>query len=362
MPASEASFRQPRLRVLANGALLPGALEADILSNNHYAADRFRIAVASPDPALLDADAIALDIQLALAEGGWVSLIQGETDTIEHDPLANRLVLHGRDYAARLIEARTQETFANQTSSEIAATIAARHNLTVDAQPTTTPVGRYWQLEHDRVTLDQFSRTTTEWDLLTTLAGHEGFDLWVSGTTLHFRPATASATPHAILRPIATLTGPANVTTLRLERSLTLARDIEVTVKSWNSRQQTAFVQTARRASPGGGSGGKRSGPPQKYAYVVPNLTPDDALKLAQRKLAELSAHERLVTAEMPGELLLAPRQQVRVEGTFTNFDQPYWIDAIDRHLHFARGFSQRLHARNTSTGSQTTSPTDVIT
>ena len=375
MPASETTLRQPRLRALANGALLPNAIEADILSNNHYAADRFRLAVANPDPALLDTGTIALDIQLCLTPGAWTSLIQGEADTIDHDPLANRLTLHGRDYAARLIEARTQETFANQTSSEIAATIAARHGLTSDVTATTTPVGRYWQLEHDRVTLDQFSRTTTEWDLLTTLAGHEGFDLWVTGTTLHFRPAAISATPHAILRPVATLTGPANVTTLRLERSLTLARDIEVTVKSWNSRQQTAFIQTARRTSRGDGRGdgrgegrgegrgqGKGSGPPQKYAYVVPNLTPDDALKLAQRKLAELTAHERLVTADMPGELALAPRQQIRLEGTGTSFDQPYWIDAIDRHLHFARGFTQRLHARNTSAGSQTTSPTDVIT
>jgi len=274
---------------------------------------------------------------------------------------ANRLTLHGRDYAARLIEARTQETFANQTSSEIATTIAARHGLIADAQSTTTPVGRYWQLEHDRVTLDQFSRTTTEWDLLTTLAGHKGFDLWVTGTTLHFRPAATSATPNAILRPVATLTGPANVTTLRLERSLTLARDIEVTVKSWNNRQQAAFIQTARRTSQGQGQG-KAGGPPQKYVYVVPNLTPDDALKLAQRKLAELSAHERLVTADMPGELALAPRQQIRLEGTGTGFDQPYWIDSIDRHLHFARGFTQRLHARNTSAGSQTTSPADIIT
>lgn len=361
MPANSDTYRQPRLRALANGAPLSNAIDADILSNNHYAADRFRLSLANPDPALLDTATIALDIQISLTPGAWTSLIQGEVDTIDHDALANRLTLHGRDYAARLIEARTQETFANQTSSEIVATIAGRHGLASDAQTTTTPVGRYWQLEHDRVTLDQFSRTTTEWDLLTTLAGHEGFDLWVTGTTLHFRPASASGTQQAILRPIATLTGPANLTTLRLERSLTLARDIEVTVKSWNNRQQTAFIQTARRASQGSGHG-KVSGPPQKYAYVVPNLTPDDALKLAQRRLAELSAHERLVTADMPGELTLAPRQQIRLEGTGSGFDQPYWIDAIDRHLHFARGFTQRLHARNTSAASQTTSPTDVIT
>ena len=362
MPASDTNVRQPRIRAFANGTPLSGVLEADILTNNHYAADRFRLAVANPDPALLDTSVLALDIQLALDGLAWTSLLQGEVDSLDHDPIANRLDLHGRDYAARLIEARTQETFANQTSSEIAATIAARHGLTADAEATTTPVGRYWQLEHDRITLDQFSRTTTEWDLLTTLAGHEGFDVWVTGTTLHFRSNDAAATPAAILRPVATLTGPPNVISLRLERALTLARDIEVTVKSWNNRQQTAFVQTARRPSTSRIGQGKVPGPPQKYAFVVPNLTPDDALKLAQRKLAELSAHERIVIAEMPGDLTLSPRQQVRLEGTGTGFDQTYWIDAIERHLHVDRGFTQRLHARNTSAGNQTTSPTDVIT
>ena len=54
--------------------------------------------------------------------------------------------------------------------------------------------------------------------------------------------------PRATLRAVATQTGPANVTSLRLERALTLARDIVVTVKSWNSRQQAAFTQTARSA------------------------------------------------------------------------------------------------------------------
>ena len=91
MPANEATYRQPRLRALANGTLLPNAIEANLHSNNHYAADRFRLTIANPDPALLDTAALALDIQLSLAPGAWTSLIQGETDTIDHDPLANRL-------------------------------------------------------------------------------------------------------------------------------------------------------------------------------------------------------------------------------------------------------------------------------
>ena len=50
------------------------------------------------------------------------------------------------------------------------------------------------------------TRATTEWDLLATLAGWEGFDVWVSGTTLHFRPPD-TLTPPPVLSAAATADG-----------------------------------------------------------------------------------------------------------------------------------------------------------
>jgi phage protein D len=364
LPGSS-GLRQPRLRLIANGARIDGVIAAELTSNNHYAADRFRATIAigpgagGPGTNWAEAASIFCDLQLSLDAGlSWTSLVQGAVDSIDIDPVGGTVRIAGRDLAAALIETRTQETFANQTSSEIATTLAGRHGLQADAQATTTPVGRYWQLEHDRITLDQFSATISEWDLLTTLAQHEGFDVWVSGTTLHFRPRGIAGGPEFMLRPVATISGAANVAGLRLERSLTLAGDIEVVVKSWNSRQQNAFVQTARAAREPGTS---RKRKPQRYVYVVPNLTPDEALKLAQRRLAELTRHERVIDAEMPGELDLAPRMMIGVEGTGTGFDQVYWIDEIERSLHVGHGFTQRLRARNANVGSQATSPADRI-
>ena len=351
------SIRQPRLRVLADNAELQGVVAAEITSNNHYAADRFRLTVQiSPITAAAwsDADSILLDIQLALDGRSFASIIQGEVDHLHLNPVSFCLQLEGRDLTARLIEARTQETFANQTASDIAKTLAARHGLSSDVQPTTTPVGAYWQLEHDRITLDSFSRATTEWDLLVTLAGHEAFNVWITGTTLHFRPDEAAQFA------LPTIT-PRDVISLELERALTLAHDIEVTVKSWNSRQAHAFTQTARAAKAGGKSGSGGTAKTQRYIYVVPNLTPDAALKLAQSRLAELTRHERVISAEMPGELDLMPRQQILLAGTNTSFDQTYWIDEITRRLDVHHGFTQHLRARNATVGSQSTSPTDPI-
>ncbi len=363
MPASSARLGTPRLLVLANGSPMTAPLSADIVSNNHSAADRFRVTAHLTATDLTSWSAMTdalLDIQVSLDGLGWTSLIQGQVDQLQIDPRSMRLTLEGRDLTARLIETRTQETFANQTSSQIAQTLAARHGMTADITTTTTPVGVYWQFEHDHITLDSFSRSISEWDLLVTLAGHEGFDVWVTGTTLHFRPPPATLDATAVLQLTASVTGPANLISLQLDRALTLARDIEVVVKSWNSRQAQSFTQTAR-AIRSAGTGTPANGKPQRYVYVVPNLTPDAALKLAQTRLTELSRHERVIHAEMPGELTFTPRQQVLLQGTNSDFDQVYWIDEITRRLSYTHGFTQSLRARNASATGQATSPTTPI-
>jgi hypothetical protein len=128
---------------------------------------------------------------------------------------------------------------------------------------------------------------------------------------------------------------------LRLERALTFAGDIIVTVKSWHSRKGTACAQTARTQR---GAASSRD-----YVYVVPNLTPDAAQAYAQTVLDELTRHELVVNLEMPGELVLTPRMSLLLQGTDTIFDTVLRIDEIERRLHATRGFTQRLRARAAS-------------
>ena len=318
---------------------LPNLLDADILQNAHFAAARFRLRLAADPPtaASLFRPGAVIDIQLSLG-GTASSLLQGEADTIRSDALNHTVEVDGRDLTARLLDARTQETFSNQTASEIAKTLASRHGLTPDVTDTATLAGRYYEAEHDRISLGQFCRTTTEWDLLTYLAAREGFEAYISGQTLTFAPLEATA-------PALTLT-PALCLSLHLEHTLTLARDIEVTVKSWNTRQQAAFTQTARSTGQG-----RRGGPPQRIVVVRPNLSTDDASKLAARILADLSAHERLVLAELPGELSLSPRTRITLSGTGTDFDQIYYVAELDRHFSLDHGFTERLRLKNSPAG-----------
>lgn len=347
------AWRTPQLKVIANGQIILGAMEAEVISNNYYAADRFRASIAlGIDPwagASFWASEfdILLDVQFSLDGGAsFVSLVQGAVDSVNIDPTLGLVRLDGRDLTSALIEARTQETFANRTSSEIASLLAQRHNLTPQITPTTTPVGRYYQSEHDRITLSQFSCTTTEWDLLVFLARQEGFDVYVQGQALHFQPA-AQATDLAVsLRP-------GDVIDLKLERSLTLAHDIEVVIKSWNSRQNSAFAQQARASGQGSAQGSGET--PLRYVFVQPNLTPDEALKFAQQRLAELIRHERTVRISMPGDLSLSPRSMIALEGTETEFDQLYYVDVIERRLRQNGGFTQFVMAKNSSPRTETT-------
>jgi len=362
--------RRPRLRVLANGMSVIGVRDAEVSSNNHYAADRFTVSIAlGADPVWTAAywseqASVLLDVQMGFVPDGapegavtWVSLVQGAVDTIRIGAPEQLVHLQGRDLTAAFIEARTQETFANRTASEIATILAARHNLSAQVTPTTTLVGRHYELEHDRTTLDQFSRSTTEWDLLVSLAQNEGFDIFVQGTTLYFQQArTTPLVPNATLRPAATANGPANVMELGMDWALTLAGDVEVTVKSWNSRQGNANAQTVSA------TGAPGSGTPQSYVLVRPNLMPDEALNLAQKWLAALTQHERVINAVMPGDLILTARSIVAVEGTGTSFDQIYYVDTIERHLSFQGGFVQHLRAKNSSAARQASPPASVAT
>ncbi len=320
--------RQPQVQVLAEGGALPGVLAVDVFANNHLAADRFRvrIAAAAADLAGLQAPGLRLDVQVGW-DGGWASLLVGTADALAFDPVRGVVEVEGRDLSAGLIETQASETFANRTASEIVEVVAARHGLAADVEPTSTPVGRYYQAEHDRVALGQFARATTEWDLLAFLAGQEGFDLFMAGETLRFGRPGGDAVALRV----------EDCLSLELEHALGLARAVEVTVRSWGTRAGVALEHTAR------GSGG---GKPLRHVMVRPNLDAGQAQLAAERALADLRRHEWTAQATMPGELGLSARSRVALVGTRTDWDRDYAVAELSRHLDVRRGFTQRLCLR----------------
>jgi len=376
------AVRRPRMRFLANGTPVDGVFEAGVTSNNHLSADKWTCALAlSPvadgatpwwDPAGTSGtpgvSPITAEVQFAFLPDGapegnapWQSFCFGDVDHVHFDPIRRVLHVDGRDLIGRLVDYRIRENYPNQTSSEIVQLLAGLLSITCDVTPTSTPVGQYYRLEHDRVSLDGFSKNQKAWDVMTYLARQEGYDIYMGPPTggsgpanvLHFHPSAVQGTSQpgfTVQVTAATTANPiptCNVIDLDLDRNFALAKDVRVTVKSWNAASNAASTAVY---PPGGSSGSSKSAPVQDYVYIRPGLSPAAALAAAQRFYNEIVLHERVVTFSMPGELALTPRQLVAVAGTGTSWDQVYWVDEIERRLGWDSGFEEHVRCKNHST------------
>lgn len=317
---------QPQLRLSIAGVPVPGAVSLEIESVAYFAADRFRIGFAMGAAAFTNAGYFAglglqtITIEAALGGFGYVTLLTGQIDNVRIDLLTNTAELCGRDLSARLIDTEISETFANQTSSQIASTIAARHQLTANVTATQTIVGQYYELDHARNALAAHSRATTEWNLLTELAEIENFVVSVTGTTLNFGPAVAG-------QPV--FVTPRSFIALNLDVATTIP--MSARVKSWNTRQKTVVSQSA-----GSGAG---------TTLIRPNLTVAQAQSLAANHLATLRQHGMFLIGTMPADLTLMPGMQLVLSGTESALDRTYGVSAMSRALDGRTGFTQTVLA-----------------
>ena len=382
MPAlndPEATFNNPfpvKLTVLLDGKEIPTALSAEITSNNWYAADHFSVefALFNKDfgPEFWGKqDSLLLDVQITVSDKAAQSLILGQVDHLDLDWHNGTVRLDGRDLTARFIDARMYEGFVNQTSSQIAKALAAKHEMEADVDETTTLVGRYYEGEHDQMSNGEFNKSITEWDLLTFLAQSEGdehgaYNVWVSGKTLHFKKAVpiddakpwiVRAAPPDYQQDVTRIIS-VNAVDLKLQRALTLAKDIVVIVRSWGSENKHSITVSSPAGKTGGASSSTGKNAAQRYVFRRPNLTKDQAQKLADNLRADLSKHERVIewtdAGSVPGALQLTPRDAVSLEGTKSSWDQRYYIDNISRHISVSGGLTMSVKMKNHTTESQT--------
>ena len=350
--------RQPRCKVTVNGIVLTGVTEVEVTNASHFTADTFRIVVASSGlPAAFGPAYWALSVgdQVAISAGfddgtgnvSYTPLILGQVDDIDYDLARRTITLTGRDLSAQMIDTKTAEKFQNLTASQIAAKIAARHGLTPSVQTTTAKAGTFYEIDNVVLTQEQ-----TEWDLLIYLAEHEGFDVWVSGQTLYFQPPPVNTALPYLLRwsDPGGVPPSSNALDIKVSRSQTLARDVIVKIQTWNQTQQRSFVVTYKvsQAFKSQRSGGSA----QTYSYVIPNLTRDKAFQLAKAKAEEITRHERVLTASLPGDNLLTTRAMVQLVGTNTAWDQTYYPDTVTRRISAEEGYRMELRAKNHSTQS----------
>ena len=353
MSGVAAGLRRPRCRLLVSGSVVDGCHAVEISTSNMGQAGVFFVQIAnrtgqpSQASSWYDADTLDVSIELGflppgMAEGAlsWQEMMSGRVDRIRLNPITGTMTLEGRDYAARLLDLTVTEGFLNCTSSEIAEQLAARCGLTAVVDQTSVMIGQYYQIEHARSALTRFSRFSTGWDLLSGLAQLEQFNLWVQGSSLFFQSSSNGGTVRPVVfnAPDQNQASPSlNLSGLLLERSLALAGGLPVAVSSWNSRQRERVTAQSGSAS---------SNATAVINVIRPNLSTDTAQMLANGIYNQTSGHERTVTGTMPGDLVLSPRDTLRLTGVGGGWDGDYRVDSIDREITLTGGFVQGFTAR----------------
>ena len=367
--------RYPRARiVLNNGTVLPSPISFDVTTTNNLTADKFNVSFA------LDSDAthninwwstqtsLLFDIQLGFIPAGgnenstlsYTSILQGNVDDIDIAANGRTIRCSGRDLSSNFIDTKVILCFQNMTSSAIVAQFANEYGMQTDIDPTTLPVGRFYAQDHTNINNGEFSTAKTEWDFMCYLARKEGYDLYVTGTTLHFKQAVNETNPGSAgtwsaVAPqmgvpsngVSVWTNTNNIDGLMLKRSLTLGTNIKVTVQGWHSKTGKNFTATAERTK-------STSTKTQNYVLNVRNLSTADAQALANSYLKDITAHELQVSFGAPGDLSLTARSLVQLSNTNSAFDTTYFIDSVQFGWSNS-GFRMNVKAKNHTTATETT-------
>lgn len=274
--------------------------------------------------------------------------ITGNIDTWHFEPARFVISAEGRDFAAKLIDAKTTgESFKNQTSSQIASTLALRHGLRPVVTATRQRVGEYYQIDTAHLTGEQ-----TEWDLITTLAAIENFSVYLDDDSLHFEPKhdPADADSYVIQwQPPGVQAYPqSNISDdLSFSRSLTVAKGVTVEVLSWNAKRKikqftASYPKPTRKMTPG-----ESKAETQVYRVIRNGLTPEAAHALAQSIYLQVVQHEMTFNGSTAGDNILTPRTLVHIKGTQSPFDQFYWCDRVRRTLNWETGYTMHISGKN---------------
>lgn len=356
--------RQPRAIVRIGGAEVDGWISWTADNNSYYEADTFNVSFAvSKLVAANNAQWFSEQTEI-FAEilagfptnpdnpdaGELTSLIYGRVDDIAYEPTGTILTLTGRDLTAPFIDKKLTAEYQNQTASSIVTALAQSHGITANATATTTKIGTYYRNEQVRMQANR-----SEWDFIAWLAREEGFVAYVSGQTLYFGPDPRDTSNPYLIQwtpPTDELGSPAsNTTRLQFSRSLTVAKGINVTVRSASLTTKIPVVQSY----PGAGKtiqAGKASpfGSTQSYFFNAPaGLTPVQAQSLAERRYNEIISHAMKISGDLPGDVILAINTPIQVQGTATAFDQVYFPRLVSRHMASDEGFTMNFEAQNTT-------------
>ncbi len=330
------------LQVALNGTAVQGLLYASIATTNCFSADSYALTFAMGPSPLVDitfwSSLVSAYVEIAAAASYGPAprnLISGMINSVAVDPIQGTVSIEGRDLSASMIDAYRQQDFVNQTASEVVSTIAQYHGLTAVVAETSGSVGRYYGDGYTRLSLGQFSRVRSDWDLVVELARENSFDVFVQDTTLFFQPASvADFIPFRLALQ--------DVKSLVFQRAMTITSNPTARVQSWNSQNMASYNDN----SPGAGASGSAStSTGQPFLFAASNFTSQQVTDSAGRYAAELRRLTTMLHADMPWNLALSPGTTILIDETGSEFDTTYQIDSVERRYSTISGSAQTIRA-----------------
>jgi hypothetical protein len=331
------------IQVSVNGDQMPGLLRASVATTNCFSADTYSITFVMGESgniafwSTVSSAYLEVTAVISSAYGPiYQSLITGMADTVHVDPIQGTVGVEGRDLSSSMIDSYRQQDFVNQTASEIVSSIAQYHNLQPVVTATSGDIGRYYSDGYTKLSLGQFSRLQSDWDLVVQLARQNDFDVFVEGELLYFQPSGLSASAPIPM----SLQG---VQSARVERNLSVNAATVARVQSWNSQNMAAYDSGSSGVRPIENQGSSTANLP--FLFSGANYTSQQVADSANRYTAELGRLSTVLNLDMPWDLSFSPRATILLNDTHSLFDTTYLIDSIERHYSPTSGSKQLVRA-----------------
>lgn len=286
-------------------------------------------------------------IELPNPQGTASAVFSGEVTDIALDPTGRggyELVVGALDKSHRLTSQSVPRTFANQTFSAIAQTVAGGCGLTaaVDATSATIPY---------------VVQTGTDFDLLAELALRCGYEWWVDDTTINFKKRASTAG--------STLTYGKGLYEFRVRYS-GIGLGKEMKVNGWAPDTQAAVTATdttlgsSQSSVPAIGAtaslvtGGRSKAVStsnwgkslSSSAYAV--TTAGEATAVASALAARVSASEVTARGVAQATPALKPGKKVTIAGMGTKVNGDYFVTTVE-HVYAPKGPAPNLRTKFTA-------------
>jgi phage protein D len=355
MATDRAEGLAPEVRLRVAGKDVPLEAEADLIEvsvlQDVSAPGMFALRLLNWD---LDKRQFTWSDDPLFAEGGEVEVLMGyvgelepvflgEVTGLEPEFRADEpptVVIRGYDRGHRLLRGRKTRSFTEVKDSDIAAQVAQEAGLTPEAEDTRIPLE--YVLQHNQ----------TDFEFLEARARRIGYEVWVEGKTLKFRP-----------RPIEE----AGVLTLHLEEDIlefsprlsTVGLAGKVEVRGWSPKDKEAVLGKAAAADAGSTMDGETGGldvaeKAFKAAVAVsvdrPVLSQGEADQIAAGRIREMALSYVTGEGVATGRTDLKAGTVVKIEGCGQRFSGLYYLPSVSHTYSPKRGYRTAFTVRRSAT------------